>query len=111
MTGLKLKTTVWPDDIIQLPTGDEYKLCGIGHHMGDYHGQGHFIASLKNDQSWFRCNDTDICNSNERDAKSLECNFVFTLKYFILKLPSFPQMISKTCMGGRHLVAFIIVLV
>jgi ubiquitin C-terminal hydrolase len=23
MTGLKLKTTVWPDDILQLPTGDE----------------------------------------------------------------------------------------
>ena len=107
MTGLKLKTTIWPDDIIQFPTGDEYKLYGIGHHLGEYHGQGHFIASLRNDQSWVRCNDTDICNSNESDAKSLECNLCVYSKIFNSETPFVPtndwqNLHGRKAPGGLH---------
>jgi hypothetical protein len=107
MTGLKLKTTVWPDDILQLPTGDEYRLCGIGHHLGEYHGQGHFIASLKNDQNWLSCNDSDICISNESDAKSLECNICVYSKIFHSETPFIPtddwqNLHGRKAPGGLH---------
>ena len=35
LTGSKIKTTVWTNDNIKLPSGDEYKLCSIGHHIGN----------------------------------------------------------------------------
>ena len=67
LSGSKIETTVWPNDIVQLPSGDEYTLCGIGHHLGKTFKGGHYIASVKMDTEWTRCNDTQILRSNEKD--------------------------------------------
>ena len=73
-TGAKVKTTVWPDEYIRLPSGDEYTLCGIGHHLGESFNSGHYVASVSGDEGWILCNDTQILHSSESDSKSRECN-------------------------------------
>jgi ubiquitin C-terminal hydrolase len=74
VTGTKMKTTVWPDEYLRLPSGDEYTLCGIGHHLGESFNGGHYVASVHSDEEWILCNDTQILNSSESDSKSMECN-------------------------------------
>ena len=90
IAGTKIKTTIWPDDILELPTGDKYSLSGIGHHLGENHASGHFIASLKLEQNWVKCNDTNISHLNENDAKSLECNVCVYSKLFDTSTPFVP---------------------
>ena len=74
VAGTKLKTIVWPDDKIHLPSGEEYTICGIGHHLGEHFSGGHYLASIKVNQEWVTCNDTEISNSSESNSKSMECN-------------------------------------
>jgi ubiquitin C-terminal hydrolase len=69
LTGSKIQTTLWPNDYINLPSGDEYTLCAIGHHLGDNFNGGHYIASVKCNNEWVRCNDTQILKSSESDSK------------------------------------------
>ena len=71
----KIKTNVWPEDVIHLSTGETYQLSGIGHHIGETSKSGHYVASVKTASGWIRCNDTKITFSNEKDIKSLLCDF------------------------------------
>ena len=106
-SGAKIKTTVWPDDRIQLPSGDEYKLCGIGHHLGESFNSGHYIASLKSEQGWIRCNDTQITKSREDNIKSIECNVCIYTKVFNSATPFTPidewqNLKGRQAPGGLH---------
>ena len=107
LAGTKLKTTVWPDDKIHLPSGDEYTLCGIGHHLGEYFSGGHYLASVKFNQEWVTCNDTEISNSNECNSKSMECNICIYSKVFNSSTPFIPtdewqDLKGRQAPGGLH---------
>ena len=82
LTGNKIKTTVWATETIKLPSGDEYTLCSIGHHLGEYFTGGHYLASVKHGDDWFKCNDTQISQSDENNSKSMECNVCIYSKVF-----------------------------
>ena len=69
-------TRIWPDDILVLPSGEMFELLGIGHHLGASHHRGHFVASLKIDDGWLRCNDTKLHFVNETDVKSNSCDIL-----------------------------------
>ena len=66
---------MWPEDVIHLSTGQTYQLSGIGHHMGETATSGHYVASLKTESGWLRCNDTKLSYSDETTIKSLLCDF------------------------------------
>ena len=107
LSGIKLKTTVWPDDIISLPSGDEYELCGIAHHLGDFIDRGHYIASLKHGDGWIRCNDTHISPSTESDTKSLESyvciyNKIFTSTTSFTPTNDWQNIKGRMVPGGLH---------
>ena len=67
-------SNVWPDDKITLPSSASYELCGIGHHLGQSNTSGHYIASVKKNKIWYRCNDTKVSLITEKEAKSLICD-------------------------------------
>ena len=107
LSGAKIKTTVWPDDSLKLPSGEEFKLLGIGHHLGEYFSSGHYVASIKSDTEWIRCNDTQISKSNESDSKSIEINICIYLKVFHSTSPFIPtdewqNLKGRTVPGGLH---------
>ena len=77
----KIQTTIWPNDIIKLSSGDEYKLCGIGHHIGNHFISGHYISSVINNGEWIRYNDTEISEKTESDSKSLHCDVCIYSKH------------------------------
>ena len=80
----KTKTNVWPEDVIHLSTGQTYQLSGIGHHLGETANSGHYVASLKTASGWIRCDDTKITFSDEKDIKSLLCDFCVYYRVKIL---------------------------
>ena len=100
-TQTKIKTTVWPDDNLKLPSGDEYTLCGIGHHVGEYFTRGHYVASVCSDQEWTMCNDTQILKSSESDSKSMGCNICIYTKVFHSSTPFNPTDEWQN-LRGRH---------
>ena len=100
-SNTKIKTTVWPNDNLRLPSGDEYALCGIGHHIGEHFTGGHYVASVSSDTEWVRCNDTTISNSTESDSKSLECNICIYSKVFNSTTPFNPTDEWQN-LKGRH---------
>ena len=107
LTGNKIKTPVWPDDTLKLPNGDKFTLYGIGHHLGDHFSSGHYMASIKTDDKWIRCNDTQISNSSENESKSLECNICIYLKVFDSTTPFCPtddwqDLKGRKAPGGLH---------
>ena len=106
-TGAKILTTLWPDETIRLPSGDEFKLCGIGHHLGKSFNSGHYLASVCPDTEWIRCNDTQIEITNESDSKSLECNICIYTKLFNSTTPFNPtdewqNIKGRQVPGGLH---------
>ena len=106
-SGSKNTTTIWPDDNIQLPSGDEYALCGIGHHFGEYSNSGHYMASVRIDQEWIRCNDTQIVKSDESSSKSMECYVCIYTKVITPGTPFIPtdewqQLKGRQAPGGLH---------
>ena len=107
LSGSKIKTTVWPNDKIMLPSGDEYTLCGIGHHLGDTFKGGHYIASVKLDNEWTVYNDTESLRSDESDSKSMECNVCIYSKVFGPSTPFIPtdewqDLKGRQAPGGLH---------
>ena len=66
----KTQTVVVPEDILVLPNGDKFKLVSIADHLGELIKNGHYVASIKQDLSWLRCNDeklywsSDVITSN-----------------------------------------------
>jgi hypothetical protein len=107
LTGSKIQTTLWPNDNINLPSGDEYTLCAIGHHLGDNFNGGHYIASVKCKNEWVRCNDTQISKSSESDSKSMECNICIYTKVFSSNTPFAPtdewqDLKGRSAPGGLH---------
>ena len=38
----KICSVVWAEDIVQLPIGEQFKLCAIGHRSGDSQNNGHY---------------------------------------------------------------------
>ena len=81
---------MWPDDSLKFPSGEEYRLCGIGHHLGEYFSSGHYVASIKSDTEWIMCNDTQISKSNESDSKSIEINICIYSKVINCTTPLIP---------------------
>jgi ubiquitin C-terminal hydrolase len=107
LSGTKIKTTVWPDDSLKLPSGDEFTLCGIGHHLGEHFSGGHYLASLKSNQEWVRCNDTEISKSNESNSKSMEVNVCIYSKVLYSGTPFIPtdewqNLKGRQAPGGLH---------
>ena len=107
LSGSKIKSTVWANDTLELPSGDRYSLCGIGHHLGEYFSAGHYLASVKQDDEWIRCNDTQISESNENESKSLECNVCIYTKIFSHDTPFTPtdewqNIQARMVPGGLH---------
>ena len=92
LDGSKTDTTVWPNNIITLSSGEEYKLCGIGHHLGSDFRSGHYISSVTNDGEWIRYNDTESSQKSESDSKSIECNVcIYTKVYSTSKMEISPK--------------------
>ena len=58
--GKKIETTVWPNDRLSLSTGEEYELVSLAHHLGETANNGHYLASVKNGDTWVRCDDTSL---------------------------------------------------
>ena len=75
----KIKTTVWPNDKIQLQ-GDQFELSSIGHRIGDYPSSGHYQVTVKNGNEWIEYNDSNISKSSESNAKSMDCHVFFYTK-------------------------------
>ena len=90
LAGSKITTTVWPNDVVTFPSGDEYKLCGIGHHIGQYFSSGHFVASVRDNDQWITYNDTEFSMRSESDSKSMECNVCIYSKVMTCHTPFIP---------------------
>ena len=67
-------SNVWPDDKITLPSSTIYELSSIGHHIGQSNNSGHYVASVRRNKKWYRCNDTKVSLITENEAKSLLCD-------------------------------------
>ena len=98
---------MWANDTLELPSGDKYTLCGIGHHLGEYFTSGHYLASVKHGDEWIRCNDTQISVSNENESKSLECNVCIYTKIVAFDTPFIPteewqNLKDRKVPGGLH---------
>ena len=67
-------SNIRPDDKITLPSSTLYELSGIGHHIGHSHNSGHYVASVRKNKKWYRCNGTKVSLITENEAKSLLCD-------------------------------------
>ena len=77
------------------------------HHLGDNFKRGHYLSSVKVDDRWMRCNDTQISESNESESKSVECNICIYAKFFDSTTPFCPtdewqDIKGRTVPGGLH---------
>ena len=100
-TGGKIKTKVWPDDILKLETGESYRLNSISHHLGETPKSGHYVSSVKRGDNWFRCNDTKIVQITENNAKSNDCHTFVYLKLFEETTPFIPSNEWQNIKGRR----------
>ena len=105
--GRKIKTTVWPDEVLEMTTGELYKLNSISHHMGETANSGHYLASVKADTFWLRCNDTETTQITEDDAKSSECHACLYVKLIDSSTPFIPteewqNIKGRMVPGGLH---------
>ena len=101
VSGNKIKTTVWPNDIIKLQ-GDEFMLCAIGHHLGQYFTAGHYLASVKAINEWTQYNDTNVSQSSETDAKSMESYICIYSKVFTLNTSPYEWQKFKSDILGHY---------
>ena len=53
----KVDTLVVPENILTLPNGDQFELKSISDHIGDFIYNGHYTATLKQNNVWIKCND------------------------------------------------------
>ena len=93
--NVKIQTTVWPDEKLTMKTGEEYQLNSIAHHLGESKHSGHYLVSIKEDGTWFRCNDTTASLSSESEAKSEESYVCVYLKMVNQSTPFIPQVFQQ----------------
>ena len=55
--SLKVETKIFPENLLVLPNGDEYKLLSIANHIGTQICNGHYQAMVKIGSSWMMCDD------------------------------------------------------
>ena len=55
-----------------MKTGEEYKLNSIAYHLGETNTCGHYLVSVQNNDSWMKCDDTEITTAKESEVKSGE---------------------------------------
>ena len=103
----RIKTTIWPDETLRMKTGEEYKLVSIAHHLGETTNSGHYLASIKEEDVWLRCNDTQITTSTESESKSEESYICVYLKLLNPSSPFIPtekwqDIKGRQVPGGLH---------
>ena len=86
---IKIKTTVWPDDILKMKTGEEYKLNSIAYHLGETNTCGHYLVSVNKSNVWMKCNDTELTTVTESEVKSGESYICIYTKQFNQSTPFF----------------------
>ena len=86
-------TSVSPEEYLELPTGERFELCGVGHHLGRSQRSGHFIASVKIQDRWMKCDDTKIVYVDETTAKLFHIDSCVYSKvaYTDFNVPSLPK--------------------
>ena len=52
------------DDVLTLPTGEEYHLMGVTDHRGDTIQSGHYVTFVRSDSDWFLVNDNIVTKVN-----------------------------------------------
>merc|ERR1712208_244777 len=55
--SFKVETKIFPENLLVLPNGDEYKLLSIANHIGTHICNGHYQAMVKIGSSWMMCDD------------------------------------------------------
>ena len=89
-SNLKLKTKVVSENEITLPNLQKYELISIGDHLGPEIQNGHYVASIKQGNIWYRCNDQDIYNFESNNINT-EHNYIFV--YRKVTVPLIPEFI------------------
>ena len=52
------------DDVLTLPTGEEYHLVGVTDHRGETIQSGHYVTFVRSDSDWFLVNDNRVSKVN-----------------------------------------------
>ena len=76
-TGTRIPTVIKADEILEMPAeenGEEvcvqYRLSSIIDHIGNTTKAGHYIAFVKENNCWMKCDDTNITQSSEEELRT-----------------------------------------
>ena len=78
-SNLKVKTKVLSSNQITMPNQQKYELLSIADHIGTVIENGHYVASVKYGETWYRCNDEAVHNLEEQYINTEE-NYIFVYK-------------------------------
>ena len=72
----KVTKNIFPEDLLEMPSGDLYELVSIINHNGANLNSGHYVTFVKKDSNWFECNDQTY-NDRMKDQIISDNNFVY----------------------------------
>ena len=78
-SNFKIPTKVVSKNEITLPNLQKYELISIGDHLGPVIQNGHYVASLKYGNNWYRCNDEENY-SFDSSMINTEHNYIFVYR-------------------------------
>ena len=74
--SFKVETKIFPENLLVLPNGDEYKLLSIANHIGTQICNGHYQAMVKIGSSWMMCDDEKNWKISLQNGIN-ETNYIF----------------------------------
>ena len=82
-TRTRIPTIVEADEILEFPSEEngektcvQYKLSTVIDHIGNTRNSGHYIAYVKENFSWMKCNDSNISASSEAQFRTKN-NYIY----------------------------------
>ena len=90
----KIRRNIFPEDVLQVSSGDSYELVSIINHSGPNQYSGHYVTFVKRENKWYECNDQKL-DVRVKDDVISDNNYIYM--YQRRKVVTLKSLKSKDC--------------